>query len=151
MVHFKIRWLISLEKFELPNNKVSIKSFSLRKSKLGSIVFNSSRRVVLNVEKCWQRRKKCLVSSVSRLQVHKGLTVSWKLWRNLCSRRWLRPKRILDNNFTPKGSWIPYKLFGHGLIFFNKCLRKIEKEVTLRISGSTLFHSLIEYGKNESQ
>ena len=40
-------------------------------------------------------------------------------------------------------------LLEFGLMKFNKCFLKISKEVELRISRSSLFHSLITDGKKE--
>ena len=48
----------------------------------------------------WQRRKQCSVSSVSREHEDNGFKVSAKLCLNLCSLKWLKPKRNLLSNLT---------------------------------------------------
>ena len=64
----------------------------------------------------WQRRKKFSVFSVSRVHEHNGFTVSEKLCLNLCSRKWLKPKRNLLINLTPNELYIQYILFPTGFI-----------------------------------
>ena len=64
------------------------------------------KRVERIFEKWWQCSKKCVVDSVARLQLHKGLIQLWKLWLNLCSLRWLRPSLNLVRSFNPTELWI---------------------------------------------
>ena len=78
-----------------------------------------------------------------------GLSVSWKLCLNLCSRRWLSPSCSLVSSFAPIGLWQPKILFAVGLmnlrIFDLKTLGVSE----LRMLESNLFHSIMVDGKYE--
>ena len=93
----------------------------------------------------WSR--KWLVVSISWPQEQMGLTVSWKLWLNLCSRRWLNPSLSLVKNIKPLGWWQLKTLFGVGLIKLKIFFLKTEKLSALRILASKMFHSFIEEGK----
>ena len=101
--------------------------------------------------KFWQRRKKWVVDSDSKLQGHNGFIVSWKLWLNLCSLRWLKPKRNLVRSLIPRLSETLHKLLGEGLINFSNEFLKTSYDTDLRTSGLKLFHSLIVYGRKSSQ
>ena len=68
----------------------------------------------------------CVVSSISKLQKHEGFTQPWKLWPNLCSLRWLRPKQRRGNNFKPIGSKILNILLWFGWMKDNNLLLNIE-------------------------
>ena len=71
----------------------------------------------------WQRRKKWVVDSDSKLQEHSASIVSRKLWLNLFSLRQLRPRRNLVRSLIPRLSETINKLLGVGLINFrNKFL-----------------------------
>ena len=101
------------------------------------------KRVCLWVVKCGQWRKKWTVDSLSFLQQHKGYTESWKLRLNLCSFKWLKPILRRLRSFSPNGLFMLKTLLEFGLMKFNNCILKISKEAELRISRSSLFHSLI--------
>ena len=58
-----------------------------------------------------QHKKKWSVVSLSQPQSHVGLGTSLKLWRNLCSFKWLSFNCSLDNNLMPTGSWIAKRDF----------------------------------------
>ena len=55
-----------------------------------------------------QWRKKCIVDSISLLHSHKGFKVSWKQCLNLCSWRWLRPRRNLVKSLILRGLYRKY-------------------------------------------
>ena len=99
--------------------------------------------LVFGEMKFWQSRKKWEVDSISRLQEHSGLIVSWKLCLNLCSLRWLKPTRSLVSSFIPYMSATLNTLFGIVLINLSKDFLNILYDSELRISKLNLFHSLI--------
>ena len=74
----------------------TIKSYAVFLSVL-PIMF---KRVDLSFEKLGQWRSKWADVSVSLPQLQIGLSESWKLCLNLCSRRWLKPNLNLVNNLT---------------------------------------------------
>ena len=88
------------------------------------------KRVCLGMRKLVQWRKKCIVDSISLPHWHKWFKVSWKKCLDLCSWRWLRPRRNLVKSLIPRGLWISRKLFAQGRIkcrsFFLKVLRHAE-------------------------
>ena len=71
------------------------------------------------------------MSSASREQGHNGLNVSQRL----------------VNNFKPETSLDPKVLFSVGHIKSKSALRNTEYEGVLQIDVSSLFHSLIVWGK----
>ena len=64
----------------------------------------SMKRDLRAFSKLRQRRKKCSLSSTSKLQLHKGFKVSRKPCLNLCSFKWLKRRRNLVKYLTPSGS-----------------------------------------------
>ena len=68
------------------------------------------------------------MSSASREQGHNWFNVSWKLFLNLCSLRWLKPTRRRVNNFKPETSLIPKVLFAVGWIKSKSVLQNNEYE-----------------------
>ena len=92
-------------------------------------------------------QKKWEVDSDSKLKEHSGFIVSWKLWLNLFSLRWLKPKRNLVRSLIPRLSETLNKLLGEGLINFSDSFLKTSFDTDLRIPGLKLFHSLAMYGK----
>ena len=116
---------------------------------LGLIFLILLRSVNLSSEQLGHQRRKWKVVSTSFPQLQSGLSVSWKLCLNLCSRRWLSPSRSLVSSFTPIGLWQPKILFAVGLmnlrIFYLKTLSVSE----LRMSESNLFHSVMVHAKYE--
>ena len=64
------------------------------------------KRVCLGMRKLVQWRKKCIVDSISLPHSHKGFKVPWKQCLNLCSWRWLRPRRNLVKSLIPRRLWI---------------------------------------------
>ena len=108
-----------------------------------SILMSSFMRHLRRSVKFWQRRKKWVVDSDSKLQGHNGFIVPWKLWLNLCSLRWLKPKRNLVRSLIPRLSETLNKLLGEGLINFSDEFLKTSYDTDLQVSGLKLFHSLI--------
>ena len=78
-----------------------------------------------------------------------GLSESWKLYLNLCSRRWLKPSLNLVNNLTPLGLWQLKTVLPEGRMKFKSVFLKIFKLSELRIFRSSLFHSITAEGKKE--
>ena len=89
--------------------------------------------------KFWQCRKKWIGDSDSKLQDQIGFIVSWKLWLNLCSLRWLKPERNLVRSLIPRLSETLHKLLGEGLINFSNEFLKTWYDTDLRIFGLILF------------
>ena len=67
---------------------------------------------------------------------------------NLCSRKWLRPRRSLVRYLIPWQLWQLNTLFGNDLINFNKLFLKTLRLAALRRLESYLFHSTTVDGKN---
>ena len=86
---------------ELLNSSVPIREDSFVPINLQSILFRVFRRVILLSWNIGQRRKKLDVDSISISQLHRGSLQFWKLWLNLCSRRWLSPRRSRVINLIP--------------------------------------------------
>ena len=120
-----------------------VRDISSRLRILESSLQSSFMRFVLGVMEFWQRRKKWEVDSISRLQEHSGLIVSWKLCLNLCSLRWLKPIRSLVSSFIPYMSATVNTLFGIVLMNLSKDFLNILYDSELRIFKLNLFHSLI--------
>ena len=99
--------------------------------------------LVIWVIKFWQRRKKWEVDSISRLQEHSELIVSWKLCLNSCSLRWLKPTRSLVNSFIPYMSATLNTLFRIVLINLSRDFLNILYDSELRISKLELFILLL--------
>ena len=83
-----------------------------------SILMSSFMRHLRRSGKFWQRRKKWVVNSDSKLQGRNGFVVSWELWLNLCSLRSLKPKHNLVRSLISRLSEISNKLLGEGLFHF---------------------------------
>ena len=105
------------------------------------------RRVNLSSEKLGHERRKWKVVSTSFPQLQIGLSVSWKLCLNLCSRRWPIPSRSLVSSFTPIGLWQPKILFAVGLMNLRIFDLKMLSVSELRMWESNLFHSIIPWKK----
>ena len=82
-------------------------------------------------------------------QSHMGLTQSLKLWRNLCSLRWLNCSWSLVSILTPTGSCIENNdLWFKEKMFFSIDLNCLTDSAS-RMVLSNLFHSLTQKGKKE--
>ena len=132
-----------------PYKIMSNSNSSFKFLKKGSILSKSLRSFCLFIAKNVQRKKKWSVLSVSEPQSHIGLRASLKLWRNLCSFRWLNFNRNLDNNLTPARSWIANNDFCFKLKkSFNIDLKGLIFSAFLR-EISNLYHSLTQKGKKD--
>ena len=107
------------------------------------------REVDLSFKKLGQWRRKWPDVSVSLPQLQIGLSESWKLCLNLCSRRWLKPNLNLVNNLTPLGLWQLKTVLPEGRVKFKSVFLKIFKLSELQIFMSSLFHLITAEGKKE--
>ena len=98
--------------------------------------------------KWWQCRRQWDVSFISRLQEHTWFMHSWKCL-NLCSFRWLKPKRKRVNSFNPSGAKMSRILFCTRRIKDNNLLLKIEIDSEFLTLTSRLNQSFQVHGKNE--
>ena len=114
-----------------------------------SIFLMSLRRVALSTWNKWKRSKKWDVVSGSNLHSHRGLMKSRKLCLNLCSFNWLKPNRSLVSGYNPMGLWIPNVSKCFGRMKLNKAFSKAVYDVMLLILMSSLFHSVMIFGKEE--
>ena len=123
----------------LPYRRVWVSCISLWDKMLSSMFLIFWKRVCLGMRKLVQWRKKCIVDSISLPHSHKGFKVSWKQCLNLCSWRWLRPRRNLVKSLISRGLWISKILLAQGRIrsFFLNVLR-LDEFLMLR---SSWFHS----------
>ena len=134
----------------LPYNRILTVSVSDFDDNSENKFFTLSRRAFLCMRWRGQRMRKCSVVSASSMpQEHKGILVSVKLCRYLCSRKRERPNLSLDRSFSPVGLRILNIEFSCGRIKLNKIFLNCEIEFICRISEFNLFHSLTQYGKNE--
>ena len=94
-----------------------------------------------------QRRKKCSLSSTSKVQLHKGFKVSRKPCLNLCSYKWLKWRRNLVRYLTASGS-LKYNIdLLLCLIKERSLLLKTTIDFQFCISGASCDHSYREFGK----
>ena len=132
-----------------PNKRMSDNISSFKFLKETSMLNKLFRSFCLFSAKNGQRKKKWSVVSVSEPQSHIGLGTSLKLWRNLCSFKWLNFNRILDNNLTPTGSWIAKRdlccKLKNSLNIDLRCLILLASLSEL----SNLYHSLTQKCKND--
>ena len=127
-----------------------VKDFSSSVRVHESILMSSFMRHLKRSVKLWQRRKKWVVDSDSKLQEQSGFTVFRKLQLNLYSLRWLKPKHNLISSLIPRLSETLSKLFGLvGLTMFSNEFLKTSYDTDWRIFGLKLFYSLIVYEKKE--
>ena len=116
---------------------------------LSSIFLIFWKRVCLGMRKLVQWRKKCIVDSISLPHSHKGFKVSWKQCLNLCSWRWLRPRRNLAKRLIPKGLWISKILLAQLRFKFRSFFLKVLRLAQFLMLRSSLFHSILAEGKNK--
>ena len=93
-----------------------------------------------------QCRKKCSLSSTSKLQLHKGFKVSRKPCVNLRSFKLLKRRRNLVN-LTPSGSLTLNIDLLLGLIKERKLLLKTTIDSKFCISGASCYHLDREFRK----
>ena len=82
-------------------------------------------------------------------QEHRGFMQSWKLCRNLCSLKWLKPKRKRVKNFNPIGSNILYTLLSRGRMNDNSLRLKYWNWLRVSHSFIYLYQSFRVEGKKE--
>ena len=99
------------------------------------------------MRKLVQWRKKCIADSIYLPHSHKGFKVSWKQCLNLCSWRWLRPRRNLVKSLIPRGLWISKILLALGRMKFRIFFLKVLRLAGFLMLRSSLFHSDIAEGK----
>ena len=93
--------------------------------------------------------KNWVVDSIRWQQLHKGFKNSWKLCLNLCSLKWLKPRRSRVISLIPLGLWQLYTELAVGLIKWRIFFLNVRKLSELQRLGSNLFHSEIVDGKKE--
>ena len=113
---FKIALLVLLSIDASPKSKIFVKVESDLSSSFSLISLRFLRRVNFSLLKKGQWSKKCEVDSTSIPHEQRGFKQSWKLCLNLCSRKWLRPRRNLVTYLIPCGLWQSKTLLGAGLI-----------------------------------
>ena len=106
----------------------------------------SMKRDLRAFTKLRQRRKKCSLSSTSKLQLHKGFKVSRKPCLNLCSFKWLKRRCNLVKYLTPSGSLTLKINLLLGLIKERSLLLKTSIDSKFCISGTSCNHSDREFG-----
>ena len=126
--------LLTLSKCSLPSKKISVIWSLLKPKILGTV-----QECLSFMQIVWTVKK------VFAWQMHIGLRVSWKLFLNLCSRRWLRPALNLVNNWICLGLWQLSTLFWDGHTNFKMLFLKILGLSDFRI----LFRSVTVEGKKE--
>ena len=86
---------------------------------------------------------------MSSPQLQIGLRVSWKLCRNLCSRRWLRSNLSLVINLIPLGLWQLKVEFEDGLLNFKILFLQPQEVLEFLTFKSKLFRSMTVDGKKK--
>ena len=123
----------------MPYRRVWVSCILLWDKLLSSIFLIFWKRVCLGMRKLVQWRKKCIANSIYLPNSSKGFKVPWKQCLNLCSWRWLWPRRSLVKSLIPTGLWISQILLVKGCMkfssFFLKVLR-LAKFLMLRLSLS---------------
>ena len=94
-------------------------------------------------------QKKSSVVSISSLQLQKISRVSWKLFLNICSLKWLKSIGSLAKFFRPTGLWTPNTVLVSDIIVLRILLLKLLKNWELYKPMLKLFHSCITFGKSE--
>ena len=101
---FKMRLLSIAERFESPKTSHSTFKWLGKFLKHELMLDMSMKRDLRAFPKFRQCRKKCSLSSTSKLQLHKGFKVSRKRCLNLCSFKWLKLRCNLVEYLTPSES-----------------------------------------------
>ena len=112
------------------------------------ILDTSFRRSVLSFMKLGQWSKKWHVVSISNPQLQIGLSESRKPCLNLCSRRWLKPRRSLVRYLIPLMLKQLYVLLGEGLRNFKIHFLNMLRLSEFWIDKSRLFHSILQKEKS---
>ena len=97
--------------------------------------------VRLGIRKLVRWRKKCNVDLISLPHSHKRFKVSWKQCLNLCSWRWLRPRRNLVKSLFSRELWISKAYLAKDRIKIRNLFLKLLKLDESLMLRSSLFHS----------
>ena len=127
IVPFKMSELVMKPKDGFPYSNVWVKEESVLSNNLQSIFLIVLKREDQSLLQIGQWSRKCEVDSTSPRHLHNGFSESWKLCLNLCSRRWLRPRRSLVRNLIPCRLWHSNTLLIEGLINFRMAFLKVHK------------------------
>ena len=100
--------------------------------------------LVNNAEKKW------VVDSIPWQQLDKGVKNSWKICLNLCSLKWVKPKRSHVISLIVLELWQLYTELAAGLINWRIFFLNVTKLAELRWLGFNLFHSEIVERKKRS-
>ena len=146
---FKMRLLSIGGSFESPKRNNSPSKWLDKFLKDEVILDISMKRDLRAFWKLRQRRKKCLLSSTSKLQLRKGFKVSRKPCLNLCSFKWLKRRRNLVKYLTPSGSLTLNIDLLLGLIKEKSLLLKTAIDSEFCISGASYDYSDWEFRKKE--
>ena len=136
-------------KVVLPNSKICVSEKSVLSNSVWSMLTKLLRSGWRSLLYKGQWRKTLIADSTSLLQLHIGLNVSWKLYLNLCSRRWLSSSRIHVIYLIPIGLWQSKSKLEEGSMNFRMLLLKTLLLPYLCRLLSNLFHSIITDGKKE--
>ena len=131
------------------NSKICVSEKSVLSSSVWSMLTKLLRSGWRSLLYKGQWRKKWIADSTSLLQLHIGLSVSWKLYLNLCSCRWLSSSRIHVIYLIPIGLWQSKSKLEEGSMNFRMLLLKTLFLPYLCRLLSNLFHSIITDGKKE--
>ena len=123
-----VKWIIFMLSFllktVLANIKFCVSQKLVLSNNLSSMLTKLLRGIQHSLLYREQWRKKWMADSVSLPQLHMGLIVSWKLFLNICSCRWLRPSRIRVIYLIAIGLWQSKNKLEEGLMNFNTVLLK---------------------------
>ena len=119
LVTLSMRVFVDISKEALPKRRIWVNFISLVFVKELSIPLFVLKRVHLWLLNKGQYRNKWVFVSTSRPHEQNGFRVSWKLCLNLCSRKWVRPRRSLVKYFIPLQLQQLETQFGDSLINFN--------------------------------
>ena len=109
----------------------------------------SMKRDLRAFPKLRQRKKKCSLSSTSKLELHNGFKVSRKPCPKLCSFKWLKWRRNLIRYLTTSGSLTLNTDLFLALIKDRSLFLKTAIDFEFCISGASCDHSDKKFGKKE--
>ena len=136
-----MRLLSIAESLKSPKRSNSTFKWLPKSLKVESMLDLSMKRDLRAFSKLRQRRKKCSLSSTSKLQLHKGFKVSRKPCLNLCSFKWLKRRRNLVRYLTPSGSLALNTNLFLGLIKERSLFLKTAIDSKFCISGASCDNS----------
>ena len=133
----------------LPYKRVWVSCVSLWDKMFSAIFPIFWKKVCLGMGKLVQWRNKWIVDSIYLPHFHKGFKVFWMQCLNLCSWRWLWPRRNLVKSYILMGLWTSKTLLAQGNIKFRRFFLKALRLAEFLMLRSSLFHSVIAEEKNE--